>query len=93
MLPFLEIPQIIINNEDKEKEVATRLQPQEIAYYYPGFYYGTVIVLKSTNSFLTTLSVEEVDSALAGYHSFIMSKDAKFGNLQLTPKSKLHVTS
>jgi hypothetical protein len=93
MLPFIEIQQIITNNENEEKEVTTRLQPNEIEYYYPGFHWGTVIVFKSRNSILTPMSVDEFDSALLGYQDFCLKNIGRFGNIKLTPKSNLHVTS
>jgi hypothetical protein len=86
MQPFIEIPQVIVNNEQKEKEVTTRLQPSQIEYYYPGFYSGSIICLKSQNSLFTTLSVEEIDAALIAYHNFIRKNTGKFGNLNITPK-------
>jgi hypothetical protein len=89
MLPFLELPMTIVNNEEKQKEVIGRIQPTEVADYYPGFYEGTVVVLKSGSSLHTPLSVEEVDNALAAYHSFIKANTGKFGNLKLTPKKPL----
>jgi hypothetical protein len=94
MLPFLELPKIITNNEGKEKEVVTRVQPNEVADYYPGFYNGTIIVLKSGSSWFCPLPVEEVDAALSAYHSAIKANTGKFGNLKLTPKKPLlHATS
>jgi hypothetical protein len=93
MLPFLEVPKIITNNEKNEKQVIGRVQPSEIADYYPGFYEGTVVVLKSGSSFFSPLSVEEFDNALVAYNSFIKSNTGKFGSLKITPKPKLHVTN
>lgn len=89
MLPFLELPMTIVNNEEKEKEVIGRIQPAEIADYYSGFYDGTIIVLKSGSSFYSPLSVEEVDNALAAYHSFTKANSGKFGNLKISPKKPI----
>jgi hypothetical protein len=94
MLPFLELPMTLANNEEKEKEVTKRVQPTEISDYYPGFYYGTVVVMKSGSSWLCPLPVEDVDAALSAYHSAVKSNSGKFGNLKLTPKKPLlHATS
>jgi len=93
MQPFLEIPKVITNNEQKEKLVTARLQPAQIEDYYPGFYDGTVVVMKSGNSFFTPMSVEEFDNALAGYEKFIKANTGKFGNLKLTPKPKIHAAN
>jgi len=87
MLPFLEIPMCIANNEKEEKGVVTRIQPNEIAYYYPGFHWGTVVVMKSGSSFLTVFTSDELDAALKGYDQHVKAYAGKFGNLQVTPKS------
>lgn len=93
MLPFLELPMVISNNEGQEKEVSVRIQPSEIAYYYPGFHWGIVVVMKSGSSYLLNLPVEQFDATLATYHSSVKSNAGKFGNLKITPKKQiLHAT-
>ena len=64
MSPLLKIPIVIQNNEQKEKLTQARILPSEISYYYPGFYNGTVVVMKSGSSYLSTLSEEQFDQAL-----------------------------
>lgn len=94
MKPFLELPVCLANNEQKQKVVTGRVQPEDISYYYPGFYEGTVIVMKAGSSLLTTIGTEELDSALQAYHQLRAKNAGHFGNLQITQKKKpnLHVT-
>lgn len=91
MKPFLEIPCVITNSEGLNKEVPLRLLPERIDYYYPGYHQGTVIVLASGCSMLTTLSFAELLGSLQAYDEFTRVNKGEFGNLQLTPKPKLHV--
>lgn len=93
MLPFLELPICLANVEKAEKVVMGRIKPGDISYMYPGFYNGTVIVFKSGSSVLTSCTQEEIDSSLLAYKEFVDKNPGKFGNLQLTQKPKLHVTS
>lgn len=95
MTPFLLIPQTIVNPEQKEKIVETRIQPGEICNYYPGFYTGTIIVLKSGGSLFTELSAEQLDALLEAYHREVKSKAGKFGILSLSikPKNQLHAAN
>jgi hypothetical protein len=93
MSPFLEIPLCLQNSEGEEKQTVGRIQPNDISYYYPGFNWGTVIVMKQGSSFLTTLKYEELDAALMSYDKFVKSNTGKFGNLILHKKPALHVTS
>ena len=93
MLPFLEIEIGIANTEQKEKRVIARILPDQIEYYYPGFYNGTVIVMKSGNSCFISESVEEFDAILLEYNRTVKSNTGKFGNLSLNSKSKLHATN
>lgn len=83
MQPFIKLPVGIANQKEEQKKVIARIQPDQIDYYYPGFYEGTVIVNKSGNSFLTSLSVEQVDSLLENYHSMAGTKKGKFGILEI----------
>lgn len=96
MNPFLEIPIAIVNSEKEEKTTTARIMPGQIEYYYPGFYSGTIIVMKSGNSMMALSTFAEIDAALAGYDKFVKTNAGKFGNLQLTPKEKpkiIHVTN
>lgn len=94
MQPYLKLPKVIENNEKKTKEVIARLLPAQIEDYYPGFYEGTVVVMKSGNSFFTPISAEEFDSAMMMYDEFIKANAGKFGFLELKVKQKpkLHVS-
>lgn len=65
MPKFVQIPIGIANSEGGEKVTTARFAPEFVEYYYPGFYEGTVVVMRCGHSFLTTLSVEEVDELLA----------------------------
>lgn len=91
MNPFLEIPIGIVNSKQEQKETITRLRPTEIEYYYPGFYEGTVIIMKSGSSMLSTLSFDEVDAAIHSYLQYIKDHPGKFGNLQVKLKEKSNI--
>ncbi len=92
MKPFLELPIVVMNNENKNKEVIARIQPTDISYYYPGFYDGTIVVMKSASSYMTSFTVDQLDAALIAYEKSTKDKPGVFGNLKLTSKPKLHVT-
>lgn len=93
MKPFLKLPKIIINNEDKGFDSVGRIQPDEIADYYTGAYNGTVVVLRSGSSFLCPLTAEQLDEILQAYQEAVINNPGKFGILEIKPKSKLHATS
>ena len=88
MNPFLEIPIIITNNEDSQKDTTAKLQPDQIEYFYPGFYMGTAIILKSGNIILSRLDYKEFDSALMAYNDFITNKPGQFGTLTVSKKKE-----
>ncbi len=92
MQPFLEVPIGIVNSDKEEKETVARLVPNDISYFYPGFNYGTVVVMKSGSSFITLLTYDEFDGALNGYSEHLKKHPGKFGTLKITskPKSILH---
>jgi len=81
MQPFILLEIGIVNQDKEEKVVVARVQPENIDYYYPGFFNGTIIVNKSGNSFLTPLSVDQVDKVLKNYHT--VSRKGKFGILEV----------
>lgn len=93
MRPFLKLPKVIANNEGKEFNSVSRLQPDEIADYYPGAYEGTIIVLRSGSSFFCPLSAEQIDETLQAYHNTLKKNPGVFGILEITPKPKIHATS
>jgi hypothetical protein len=86
MQPFLEIPISIANVKGEEKLTTCRMKPGNIDYYYPGFHEGTVIVLKSGQAILSTLTYKEFDDALNAYKAFIDKSPGVFGNLQIKTK-------
>ena len=80
MRPFIELTIVIMNNEQHEKEVTARILPDEIEYYYPGFYQGTVVVMKSRSTYITMFSPEEFDQVLSAYHQAVK---ANAGNSEI----------
>jgi hypothetical protein len=96
MKPFLELPMCIQHKDEKgeehEKDVTVRIQPAEIAYYYPGFYWGVVIVMKSGSSYLLRMELKDFDQALMGYATALVQNPGAFGNLQIKPKTTIHGT-
>jgi hypothetical protein len=86
MKPFLKIPAVISNKDGDDKQVDARLQPEEIAEYYPGIYTGSVIVLKSGSSFFCLLSAEQLDDMLEKYAHFVKHKPNQFGFIEVTAK-------
>ena len=93
MNPLLKIPIIVVNNEQKEAEKTARILPSEIGYYYPGFYDGTIIVMKSGHSHLTMLSTEQIDGMLQAYEKSVKANPGKFGILEITTKNPLHAAN
>ena len=91
MNPFLEVPIVIGNNEGKDKDTVAKIQPGEIEYFYPGFYHGTSIIMKSGHIFLCQLEYEQFSQALASYNDFTKAKPDQFGTLSAkkTEPSKL----
>lgn len=93
MKPFLEVPICIVNTEDKEKKTTAKMQPGEIAYYYPGFNWGTIVVMKSGSSMLVDVTEEEFTAGLDLYEQHIKKLPGKFGTLTLQTKKPLHATN
>lgn len=92
MNPFLEIPVCLSGKEgddqQPEKEVVGRLLPGEIAFHYPGYHWGAIVVLKSGHSFLTKMTSEEIDAARQAYHKIMKEKPENTANIQLKAKQK-----
>ncbi|MDF2189294.1 hypothetical protein [Paraflavitalea sp. CAU 1676] len=82
MQPFLEVPMCLANSEKKEKVVMGKCLPTEIAYYYPGFYNGVVVVTKSGQSFLLALEESQFEAMLEAYSKMTKSNTGKFGILR-----------
>lgn len=61
---FTEIEIIIVNSEQENKQVNVRFDKKDVSYYYPGFYQGTIIVMKSGQSFLATDVVGTIDQIM-----------------------------
>jgi len=93
MKPFLKLPKLINNNEDKWFESVGRIQPDEIADYYDGAYDGTIVVLRSGSSFLCPMKADELDQVLQAYNETVINNPGQFGILEIKPKPKLHATS
>lgn len=95
MNPFLEIPVCLAGKADDpeqpEKIVTGRVLPGEIAFHYPGYHWGSVVVLKSGYTFLTTLESANIDAARQAYADIMTKNPNNKNNIQLTPKSKIHV--
>lgn len=84
---YLEVPICIENKDGETKDVTARLRPAEIAFYYPGFHWGCVIVMKSGASFLSSLSDSEIDSALQQFDGIAKKAGGKIsGNITLKKK-------
>lgn len=93
MNPFLEIPVFLAGGEGTpEKEVVGRILPGEIAFHYPGYHWGAVIILKSGYSVLTTMSCEAIDAARQAYAKILKEQPNNMNNIQLTAKPQLHAT-
>lgn len=92
MNPLLEIPVCLPGKEDDpdqpEKVVTGRISPGEIAFYYPGYHWGSVVVLKCGSSLLTTWSAEELDHARAVYYEFVKRNPNTKLNVQMVLKDK-----
>ncbi len=84
MNPFILLPVGIVNSNKEEQTVEARIQPDQIDYYYPGFFEGSVIVNKSGNSFFTKLPVENIDAILIQYEKEKKSKVGKFGIMKIS---------
>jgi hypothetical protein len=65
MPQYHKVEIVIVNSEQNSKTVHARMNLFDISYYYPGFYEGTVVVMKQGNSFLSPLSVDEWDELIA----------------------------
>lgn len=93
MKPFLEVPICITNTESEEKKTTAKIQPGEIAYFYPGFHWGTIVVMKSGSSMLVDLDEPTFMSGLDLYEESVKKAPGKFGTLKLTAKNKLHAAN
>lgn len=90
MNPLLEIPVILAGKDENtpEQAVTGRINPGEIAYYYPGYNFGAIVVMKSGNSFLTTWSADELDHARIVYYDFIKKNPTNRMNVRMVQKDK-----
>lgn len=64
MHPYLQIPVCIQNSNQETKVVDARFFPGAVEYYYPGFYEGTVVVMRNGHSFLTPLDIDDFELLL-----------------------------
>lgn len=92
MKPLLEIPVCLAgkpgDDSQPEKEVMGRVLPDEIAFHYPGYHWGSIIVLKSGHSFLTTLDSEAIDTARLAYDDMVTKNPALRKNVQIKQKEQ-----
>lgn len=91
MKSFLLIPIVVVNNENNTFEKIARIDPQEIEYYYPGAYNGTIIVMKSRSSFMTPLECEQIDQARTLYAEKLKHPFTGDVAISFAPKPDLHV--
>lgn len=88
--PLLEIPVCHAgkpdNPETPEKIVTARVLPGEIAMYYPGYHWGSIVVLKSGYTFLTDWSSEQLDAAREGYYDFTKKNPTVKRNIAMVNK-------
>lgn len=86
MNPFLEIPICITNIDKEEKVVTARIKPGEIEYYYPGFNWGTCLIMKSGNIICSTWTFEQTEAAITAYVAHMKKNPTQFGNLAINHK-------
>jgi hypothetical protein len=87
MNPFLEIPIVLVNNENESKTTMARIKPGEIEYYYPGFNEGTIVVMASGHSIMSMLTFAQMDDAITSWVNFLKKNpNAGFGNLAVKAK-------
>lgn len=87
MHPFLEVPVCLQGGHNEEEKIVTaRIRPSEIAFHYPGYHWGCVIVFKSGSSLLTGMMPEELDAAIIGFDSFQKKNPSNVHNIKLTAK-------
>lgn len=65
-IQFIDVPIGIVSNDEEKQEqtVTAKVKPEEIAYTYPGFYTGTVVVMKSGVSFFCRLTQDELHAKI-----------------------------
>lgn len=85
MLPFLQI-QIDLpgDNENPDKEVIARIQPDSVETFYPGFHYGTIIVMRSGQIYITKMETEKFGAALGNYWAQLNKRAETKNKLLLT---------
>jgi hypothetical protein len=69
-LPLLTIPIALPGDESKgnpDKAVDCKINPANIDCYHTGYDWGTIIYMKSGQPFMSTLSMEDLESALKKY--------------------------
>jgi hypothetical protein len=75
------------STEYDHKITTGRVMPGEIAAHYPSLNLkGTIIILKSGYSFVTTLTCADVDAARQVYEQMIKKNPGRTNNLQIIPK-------
>lgn len=76
-LPFMKLPIVLPGDPDlgeledqkgsPDKEVDAYIQVEQVETFYPGYYWGSIIVMKSGTQYMTRLKVEQLETAFAGY--------------------------
>lgn len=70
-LPFMKIPILLLGNPEdpaaEEKEVEAYIQPEAVETFYPAYYFGSMIVMKSGDKHMTRLKTDQLEAAFAGY--------------------------
>lgn len=90
MNPLLEIPVLIPEKDGTESVLTGRIQPGEIAYYYPipGAAIGTEVVLKCGVFLRTAWTPEQLDHARIAYYDFIKANPSSKHNIRMEPVQK-----
>lgn len=90
MNPMMEIPVCLAGGKDQdEKTVIGRFRPDQIQGYYPGYNWGSVVIV-ANSSILTTLTCEELDQAMTQYRVLCESGKVRKvgGNLSIIKTAK-----
>lgn len=70
-LPFMKIPVLLPGNPEdqdpQEKEVEAFIQPEQVESFLPGYYFGSIIIMKSGYQYMTRLEASQLEKSFAGY--------------------------
>jgi hypothetical protein len=84
MLPFLKMPIVLMPQDEKEAErdVEAHVQPIDVEHFYPGYYWGTIIHMKTGALIVTRMTVEQVAQGLAHYWAQLQAQQQKEASKQ-----------